>query len=386
MKQFLHTAFFLVLAVILLFLIQPYPALSNSSDHRKYPIICKNELGPPPKGRPAIKVDVNTDGLTDLIVDYLWGSALYINCGDGQYYCAIRSAGRIMVKGFNENGWAKLSVYFDSISASYEEEWDVDRSIWIDGNIYRVNALPLISDNIETYEGGALTTHPSRMIEFDGFSYKLSVPYCQGLSIYAPLYRIEYRNNSEEPSISKEEVTDIYIELPEGKGKIYTCNQPQIAGYNQISSIIFTELNKDNWLDAIVFYWYDDGGSGSPQSYACLLLNSGGDSFVFSGLIELGHGYIEPKFKSRKTKIGETSWTAIVYEYPIDPRYADYDENGEIILPPTQYELYLYQPVLKEFLHITAKPGPGHSTFIPIDPKHYEDILYPPIIQNENIK
>mgnify|MGYP007126177616 CR=1 FL=1 len=90
MKQSIRIMVFIAVVGILL-ISQIDTTYSNSLNNEQYPIICKSELGPLPKNLSFRReVDVNSDGRIDIIAKYAWGvRALYINCGNGQYYRAI---------------------------------------------------------------------------------------------------------------------------------------------------------------------------------------------------------------------------------------------------------------------------------------------------------
>lgn len=327
------------------------PEINLASDEtrnsQKYPIICKDELGPAPKDVPFEEVDVNSDGLVDLLVLYRGGrSALYINCGSGQYYRAIRSEGRIKVMTEKRGGWASIGIG--------------GHSGIIDGIIYRCAYIPM---ELESQDG--LPVKFNLLIEHNGVSYKPPFPFSEKLGIYAPRYRFDQGVQIVEEDI-EQEVNAFYYELtPEIKYRSKTGPPYEFW----ISGVYFTELNHDGALDAIVNYNQRTGLSSG--AYAGLFLNAGDNTFVAAAKVELGCvGMPFPRLKSQLIKVNGKSFTAIVYKHPNDGKYKDNYRKD-------QYELYIFQQQLKEFKHIAAKQGCDKLTFIPLDQERYANIVKP---------
>jgi hypothetical protein len=90
----------------------------------------------------------------------------------------------------------------------------------------------------------------------------------------------------------------------------------------------------------------------------------------------LGHYINDYPLKSQDIIINGKRFTAIVYKLPIDIRYDKFDKRDH-------YDLYIYQPELKEFIHLPALPGKDKSTFIPLDKKKFEDIVNPPLLRKD---
>jgi hypothetical protein len=354
--------------------------LTIAKNNTQYPIVCPSELGPAPKNVPVTKVDVNSDGLDDMVASYPWGgSALYINCGKEQYYRAIRSAGKIGVAAKKKSNWAPIFISCNRTGSYEDRDWNEDCSTLIDGKLYREDYFPF------EYEAeGNPSIYGEGLIEFDGVSYKPSFYHSQSLGIYAPVYRFEYQNSSE-PRNTIDNLKGFYCEFPRSKYSI-RVNYDVEEGDDEIpwerrlfhfGSVYFAELNGDNQVDAVVSYYYDDGGSAGADNFAALLLNGGNNRFVYSG--EVGFDRDLPTLKSQKISIDGKGYTAIVYK-PIT-----FIRPGERLKPdPVDlYQLYIYQPVLKEFLRVSAVPGRLKSTFVPLDRKQFEKILNPPVLRDK---
>ncbi|NLD26174.1 MAG: hypothetical protein GX661_02310, partial [Acholeplasmataceae bacterium] len=189
MKQFIRIMVFIAVFRIFLVTDQINTTYSNSLDNAQYPIICKSELGPLPKNLSfREEVDVNSDGRIDIIAKNCWGiRALYINCGNGQYYRTIRSNAVIRVKPDKKNGWHSISIIHDNII--------------IDGQLYKYTHLLLEHEK----DGQAFKF--DILIEHDGISYKIPFPYCKSLGIFAPRYRF----NSEILIVEKNTIQKVKV-------------------------------------------------------------------------------------------------------------------------------------------------------------------------------
>ncbi|NLW47188.1 MAG: hypothetical protein GXY86_07620, partial [Firmicutes bacterium] len=100
------------------------------------------------------------------------------------------------------------------------------------------------------------------------------------------------------------------------------------------------------------------------------------NNFIFVTEMILGSFTKDYPLKSQDIIINGKHFTAIVYKLPIDVRYDSFDKQG-------QYDLYIYQPELKEFIHLPALPGKDKSTFIPLDKKKFENIVNPPLLRKD---
>ncbi|NLD26173.1 MAG: hypothetical protein GX661_02305 [Acholeplasmataceae bacterium] len=342
--------FFRMVCIVLLIIVflkpsNAYLSNNNNRDRAQHLTINKSKIFSNFKDATFKEVDINFDGLIDLIAIYSWGgSEILINQGKGLYYRVIQSNGRLRLERGQNNHMVYLSVNGDGW-------WLSDRTTIIDSQIYQPNFLPFEFKNQDPLLG---------LIRYDGYGYKFPFDYCKGLEIYAPRYRFDYemRDGNEKNTIFK--VYNIY-EIIQGKYEI-AHDKSEAFRYG---GMYFCELNKDGFLDVILEY-QDIAGSGA-QTYAGLLLNNHDDSFVFSGEIVVGPAGINiPFFKTQKIKVDGTYFTAIVYKYPMIEI-----ESGEEIIPLTisreYYDLYIYHPVYKTFKHIAAKPGRDKSTFIPIE-------------------
>jgi hypothetical protein len=345
MKIHLRTFGFIVLVSICV-IICPLNlvAFGKTQNVQKYPVICKDEIGPAPKNVSVEKVDVNADGLVDLMARYpSEGSALYINCGNGQYYRAIRSEGKLKLVAEKKGGWASIDICGSGI---------------IDGIVYRYAYIPM---KLERKDG--LAVKLNLFIEHDGVSYKAPFPFSKKLGIYAPRYRFDSGVQVVEND-TEQDVNSFCYELT-SKIQYRIKTGPPYEFW--ISGVYFTDLNHDGALDAIVNYSQRTGlGSGAN---AGLFLNGGDNTFVAAANIELGYvGMPFPRFKRQSIKVNGKNFTAIVYKHPNDGKYKDYFRKD-------QYELFLFQSQLKEFMHIAAIKGCDKQTFIPLDQKKYADIV-----------
>lgn len=356
--------------------IQTKPKSSEIESSTKYPIICPSELGPAPKNVPIEKIDINSDGLNDLIATYPWGgSALYINWGNGQYYRVIRTAGKIKVAEKKRSNWAPITIYINRVENYENRDWNEDCSTLIDGQLYRNEYFSL-----EHEADGNPSVEGESLIVFDGVSYKPPFHYCQNLGIYAPVYHFEYQKTSER-QITKENLKGFYCELLRSKYAIRfnydVYNIPWEKRLFNFESVYFTELNGDNLVDAVVNYYFDDGGRAGANCFAALLLNGGDDRFVYSGEVELGR--FSTTLETQNISIDGKVYTAIVHK-PVA-----FIQPGEQPKPNQldRYQLYIYHPITKEFLHISAVPGNLKSTFEPLDKKQFEKIINPPVLKDK---
>jgi hypothetical protein len=357
-KHITVLAIFMVMVGILLIMNQIDPAYSNNLDNAPYPIICESELGPLPRNVSLEVVDVNSDGRDDIITKNSQRiRALYINCGNGQYYRTIRSNAVIHVKPNKKNGWHSIYIIHDNII--------------IDGQLYKYKHLLLKHEK----DGKINEFHVS--IEHDGISYKMPFSYSQKLGIYAPRYWFDSNIQVREGDYNQK-IDTIYFEL--SKNNIYQVKVDAQESY-LIKGVRFADFNYDGILDAILNY-EDRHGSGASE-YSALLLNSGDNSFIFAGEIRLGRiGLSFPKLQNREIIINGSRFIAIVYKEPIFIRPGEEDEIPKHIIPG-QYDLYIYQPELKEFIHLPALPGKDKSTFIPLDNKKFENIVNPPLLRKD---
>jgi len=325
---------------------------SNSLDNAQYPIICESELGPLPKNLSfREEVDVNSDGRIDIIADNSWGvRALYINCGNDQYYCAILCKKVLSMNSDKKNGWHSIYIIHDNII--------------IDGQLYKYTHLLL------EHEKDGKEFNFDILIEHDGISYNIPFPYCKSLGIYAPRYRFDPGVQiAEKNTIQKVKVLD-YEYKKNSYCHIITENQFSYG----ILGVDFTDINRDGILDAILYY-KDPHGTGQVL-FGGLLLNDGSNNFIFVTEMILGSFTKDYPLKSQDIIINGKRFTAIVYKLPIDIRYDKFDKRD-------QYDLYIYQPELKEFIHLPALPGKDRSTFVPLDQKKFEDIVNPPLLRKD---
>ena len=303
-------------------------------------------------------MDVNSDGRIDIIAKYAWGvRALYVNCGNGHYYRAITCNHAIGVESDKKNGWHSISIIHDNII--------------IDGQLYKITYLPLEHEkNGHAFEFDIL-------IEHDGISYKIPFNYSQKLGIYAPRYWFDSNIQVREGDYNQK-IDTIYFEL--SKNNIYQVKVDAQESY-LIKGVRFADFNYDGILDAVLNY-EERHGSGASE-YSALLLNNGDNSFIFAGEIRLGRiGLSFPKPENREITINGSRFIAIVYQEPIFIRPGEEDEILKHIIPD-KYDLYIYQPELKEFIHLPALPGKDRSTFIPLDKKKFEEIVNPPLLRKD---
>lgn len=364
MRRFFHNLF-VTIFIISLGISQLYGESKTIEFCGGYPVINILDLESAPKNIPVEEVDVNSDGLIDLIAIYPWGgSALYINGGYGQYYRVIRSNNRIKVQSFDKGGWATLSL-----NPTYNVEGN-DPTTLIDGQLYRFGFLPFTSEDDNEIDCN---------IKHNGKNYILPFDECKALGIRAPRYRFDQSVHINEKS-GIQEVEMICLELTNKSLKILN----EYQDFWTFHTVYFTDLNLDGLLDAVLRY-EDIHGSGA-QAYSALLLNNGDNSFVFSGEIRLGRiGLSFPKLQSQEIIVDGRQFIALVYKEPIFIR------PGEENIDPKQkfknyYDLFIYQPILKKFIHLTALPGKDKSTFVPLDQKKFENIVDPLIFRTDPSK
>jgi hypothetical protein len=352
MKHLKYTMAFIAIIGIILIISQIDIAYSNSLDNAQYPIICESELGPLPKNLSFRReVDINSDGRIDIIANNFWGvRALYINCGNDQYYCAILCEKVLSMNSDKKSGWHSIYIIHDNVI--------------IDGKLYKYTYLPF------EYEKDGQAFEFNVLIEHDGISYKIPFSYCKSLEIYAPRYRF----SSEIQIVEINTIQKVKVLDYEYKENSY-CH---IVIDNQIcytiGGVSFTDLNRDGFLDAILYY-SDPHGSGDVL-FGGLLLNDGSNNFIFVTEMILGSFTKEYPLKSQDIIINGKHFLAIVYKLPIDVRYDSFGKQN-------QYDLYIYQPELKGFIHLPALPGKDKSTFIPLDNKKFEDIVNPPLFRKD---
>ncbi|NLW46327.1 MAG: hypothetical protein GXY86_03170, partial [Firmicutes bacterium] len=359
MKHSKHITLFIAMVGIFLITSQIDATYSNSLDNAQYPIICESELGPLPKNLSFRReVDINSDGRIDIIADNSWGAwSLYINCGNDEYYRAILSNDALGVKPDKKNGWHSISIVYDSVI--------------IDGQLYKYTHLPLEHEK----DGKINEFYVS--IEHDGISYKMPFSYSQKLGIHASRYWFDCNIHVREGDYIQK-IDTIYFEL--SKNNLYQIKVDAQESY-LIKGVRFADLNYDGILDAVLNY-EERHGSGASE-YSALLLNNGDNSFIFAGEIRLGRiGLSFPKPENREITINGSRFIAIVYQEPIFIRPGEEDEILKHIIPD-KYDLYIYQPELKEFIHLPALPGKDKSTFIPLDKKKFEDIVNPPLLRKD---
>lgn len=323
----------------------------ENSNSQQYPIICKNELGPYPKNVSVKKVDVNSDGLIDLIAEFSWGgSALYINCGHEKYYRAILGYGKMETEKAKTNNW--VDIYNSGYIGL------------VDGEIYQRYFLPFNFKNSEQIIPEDFN------FKHDGYSYKPQFSYSKGLRVYAPRYRFDPKIQVME-TIKEQVIDKIYLELT-------TSSNYQISRDDQglfcFGVLYFVDLNKDGALDAVLRYTEKAGVDA--QAFAGLLLNCGDNSFIFSAEIELGSASIDnyEGIKSQTITIDGKQYTAIVFD---GPRFR-YETKRTV--PKNAVELYIYQEKFKQFIHVTALPGKDKLTFIPLDWGFFEEEIANPLL------
>jgi hypothetical protein len=358
MKKILWTTVFVTIFAITLITGQSDRIFGKAQNSQKYPIVCKNELGLAPKNMSVEKVDVNSDGLIDLIATYPWGgSALYINCGNGQYYRAIRSGDKLSC--YSKDGdWKSIFSYI----LNDEVFWGV-----IDNRLYKNKIL-----SFEYEKDGEPLDWEYIIIKHDGISYKPPFTFCKLLGIYAPRYCFDSSVKVVRKS-TNQKIKTLYCELTHNI--IYQVIVDKQESYG-IMEVNFADINQDGALDAFLYYG-DKQGSGA-STYVALMLNDGSNNFVLSGIINLGYCWKTfPSFRSQTITVNGSRFAGIVFKGPtLRP-------GEKKLSPKAAVELYLYQPKLKEFMHITAMPGRDQSSFIPLDKKKFEDIVNPPLFRNE---
>ena len=349
-----------LISIVAILIITPEINLASSEtrNSQKYPIICKDELGPAPKNVPFEEVDVNSDGLVDLIVSYPWGgSALYINCGNEKYYRAICGYGKIETEKKKTNNWADIHI------SGYIG--------LIDGKTYQRYYLPFELKNSKQIIPNDF------YFKHDGYSYKPQFSYSKGLGVYAPRYRFDPDIQVTE-IIKEQDIDKIYLELtPKSNYQIDWEEQ----GLYSFGELYFVDLNWDGALDAVLRYTEKTGVDA--QAYAGILLNGGDNSFIFSAEIELGSASIDnyQGIRSQRITIDGKQYTAIVFEGP------QFRYGTERPVPKDAVELYIYQEQFKKFIHVTALPGRIQSTFIPLDWDLFEEeVANPPLFQKDPIE
>ena len=296
-----------------------------------YPVLSETKLGSVPGDTPFNRVDVNSDGAVDLIAaNPEGGSALYVNCGGGLYYCAVQSAARLQARPAKEGEWASLFI-----------AWEEERSTLIDGRLYWPDLLPFTSKAPADF-----------LIEHNGTTYALPFGYCNALGLWAPRYRFDRKPQGKKKNT--EQVSTLYLELAQTKFRINEDAQEEYA----LGEVYFTDLNADGALDAVLLY-EERYGSGR-EAWGGLLLNCGDDSFVVSGRVRFGRvgGMTFTLLQSQKMSICGVPFTTVVVKRPRDANVSVPLQRHQI-----DYDLYLYRPFLKNFFQITSVPDPYKSTF-----------------------
>jgi hypothetical protein len=351
MKKFLRT--FIVLVGILVITTKINMAGKNQYRH-KYPIICKNELGSAPNKVSVEKVDINSDGQIDLVVTYTWGgSALFINCGHGQFYRVIKCLGKIKTEKSKTSNWK--DIYINGNIGL------------INGKIYQTDLLPF------SFKNSKQIITESICFKHNGYNYKPLFSYSKVFGVYALRYRFGSKIQMKE-NIDEQKVYKIYLELTPNSD--YQIN-PEEQEWLSFGNIYFVDLNHDGALDAVLKYW--DRYGVDTQVYSGLLLNSGDDSFIYSLSIELGTTSGDyQRIKSQTIKVNGIRYTAVVFEG------AQFRPGLIKQTPKSTVELYIYQRKLKKFVHITALPGSDKLTFVPQDKKLFEEtVVDPPLLRNK---
>lgn len=166
---------------------------------------------------------------------------LYVDCGDGMTYGAIRTTGRLNLVAGETSDWPDIYLHW-SVPA--------DRILVIDGVRFR-------GDDVAP-------------IRHDGQRYRLPFPHCRALDVFLPTCRFSAGVPSETLWSDREEP----IRWNE-EGSDRTVSQARDA-----------DLNGDGAGDKLLPLT-DRYGSGAAE-YLAVYLGCGDDTFAYAGDIELG--------------------------------------------------------------------------------------------------
>jgi len=299
-----------------------------------------SQLVPLPKDGKHETVSINADSAADVIVRYAdGGSALYINCGDGRYYRAVRSAQPLQVETTKRGGWAELRI-----------GWEGERATMINDELYRPDFLPFASE-----------APTDLLIGFEGGVYSLPFRRCAALDVKAPLYSFERKL---EPNRA-EQATMLRLTLDRSEYRIDGRRQDEYS----IGTARALQLNNDAVPDAVLHYG-ERLGSGR-ESYAALLLGCGDGTYALGGIAGLDASPpTSQAIETRATTVCGRSFPALMTRRSgaIDPA-----KPGQ--RPSVQHDLYVYRQALRGFSRIATSPKPFGSEFAVGGDSQCKDLL-----------
>ena len=293
-----------------------------------------------PKDGMQETVSVNADSAADVIVRYAdGGSALYINCGDGRYYRAVRSAQSLQVETTKRGGWAELRI-----------GWEGERATMINEELYRPDFLPFASE-----------APTDLLIGFEGGAYGLPFRRCAALDVKAPLYSFQRKLDLNRA----EQATMLRLALARSEYRIDAGRQDEYS----IGTARALQLNNDGTADAVLHYT-ERLGSGRESS-AALLLGCGDGSYVLAGIAALGASpSISQAYEPRAMNVCGRSFPALMTKRSgaIDPARP---EQGASV----QHDLYVYRQALRGFSRIATSPKAFDTAFAVGGERECKDLL-----------